>query len=38
MEADIVVLGADPERDVRNFATVRYTIRHGQVVYPVPPN
>jgi len=38
MEADIVVLGADPKRDVRNFATVRYTIRHGQVVYPIARN
>ena len=38
MEADIVVLGADPRQDVRNFATVRYTIRHGQVIYPVPQN
>jgi len=38
MEADIVVLGADPTRDVRNFASIRYTIRHGQVIYRVPQN
>ena len=38
MEADIAVLAADPVRDVRNFATIRYTIRHGQVIYPIPEN
>ena len=38
MEADIVVLGADPTRDVRNFASIRYTIRHGQVIYRIPQN
>lgn len=35
MAADIVVLGADPARDVRNFANVRYAIRNGRVIYPV---
>jgi imidazolonepropionase-like amidohydrolase len=36
MYADIVVLGADPTRDVRNFANVRYTVRNGHVIYPAP--
>jgi len=36
MEADVVVLSADPARDVRNFATIRYTIRKGQIIYPLP--
>ena len=31
--ADIVVLGADPAGDVRNFAKVDYTIRAGKVIY-----
>ncbi len=31
--ADIVVLGADPARDVRNFANVGFTIRAGKVIY-----
>jgi imidazolonepropionase-like amidohydrolase len=35
MDADLVVLGADPMRDVRNFATVRNTIRHGRAIYPI---
>jgi imidazolonepropionase-like amidohydrolase len=38
MDADLVVLEADPARDVRNFAAVRYTIRKGKVIYPVPKN
>ncbi|HKV04016.1 MAG TPA: amidohydrolase family protein [Candidatus Acidoferrales bacterium] len=38
MDADIVVLAADPARDARNFASVRYTIRRGRVIYPVPSN
>jgi imidazolonepropionase-like amidohydrolase len=33
LAADIVVLGADPSRDVRAFADVRYTIRDGRVIY-----
>jgi imidazolonepropionase-like amidohydrolase len=31
--ADIVVLNADPAKDVRNFADVEYTIRAGKVIY-----
>ena len=30
MDADLVVLDADPAVDVRNFAKVAYTIRGGQ--------
>lgn len=33
MDADIVVLDADPMRDVRAFAKVHYTIRRGTVIY-----
>jgi imidazolonepropionase-like amidohydrolase len=33
MTADLVVLDADPESDVRNFAKVAYTIRGGKIVY-----
>ncbi|MBV8115629.1 MAG: amidohydrolase family protein [Silvibacterium sp.] len=33
MDADLVVLDADPEADVRNFARVAYTIRNGKVIY-----
>jgi imidazolonepropionase-like amidohydrolase len=31
--ADVVVLSADPARDVRNFASIDYTIRAGKVIY-----
>jgi len=34
MDADLVVLNADPASDVRNFAHVAYTIRAGKVIYP----
>jgi len=33
MKANIAVLDADPETDVRNFAKVAYTIRDGKVIY-----
>jgi len=33
MNADLVVLGADPAQDVRAFSQVRYTIRNGNVIY-----
>lgn len=33
MDADLVVLDADPAADVRNFARVAYTIRDGKVIY-----
>src|SRR5262249_9808968 len=34
LDADLVVLGADPAQDATAFAKVRYTIRQGQVIYP----
>src|SRR5262245_24053332 len=34
MDADLVVLGADPAENPRNFTDVRYTIRQGRIVYP----
>ncbi len=33
MDADLVVLGADPASDARNFADVSCTIRGGRVLY-----
>ena len=33
MEADLVILSADPARDVAAFSRVRYTIRNGKVIY-----
>jgi imidazolonepropionase-like amidohydrolase len=33
MDADLVVLQADPAKDVTAFAKVRLTIRHGQTLY-----
>ena len=33
MDGDLVVLGADPERDPVAFSKVRYTIRSGKVIY-----
>ena len=35
MDADLVVLGSDPAKDVHNFTDVRYTIRQGRVIYPL---
>jgi imidazolonepropionase-like amidohydrolase len=34
MDADAVVLDADPEADVRNLAKVAYTLRGGKIIYP----
>jgi imidazolonepropionase-like amidohydrolase len=36
MDADFVVLAADPVRDVRAFSDVRYTVRAGRVIYTAP--
>lgn len=36
MDADLVVLAADPADDIRAFAKVRYTIRRGIVIYSAP--
>ncbi len=33
LDADLVVLDADPAADVKNFAKVAYTIRAGKVIY-----
>lgn len=37
LDADIVVLDADPADSPRNFAAVRCVIRSGKVIYPTPP-
>jgi imidazolonepropionase-like amidohydrolase len=34
MDADLVVLNADPAGDARNFANVHTTIRAGRTIYP----
>jgi imidazolonepropionase-like amidohydrolase len=33
LDADLVVLDADPVADVHNLAKVAYTIRAGQIIY-----
>lgn len=33
MDADFVVLNADPATDVKNLAKVKYTVRGGKVIY-----
>jgi imidazolonepropionase-like amidohydrolase len=33
MDADLVVLAADPTRDVRAFANARYTVRSGHIIH-----
>jgi imidazolonepropionase-like amidohydrolase len=33
LDADLVILDADPAADVRNLAKVAYTIRAGRVIY-----
>jgi imidazolonepropionase-like amidohydrolase len=37
MDADLVILDADPAGDVRNFAKVACTIREGKVIYRRQP-
>ena len=37
LDADLVVLAADPAADVRAFAAVRHAIRGGRVIYSAPP-
>ncbi len=37
MDADLVVLGADPALDVRGFAQVRCVFRTGVRIYTAPP-
>ncbi len=36
MDADLVVLSADPAQDVTNFSRVAFTIRLGKVVFGKP--
>ena len=36
MDADLVVLQHDPAADVRNFASVAYTIHKGRIIYKAP--
>jgi hypothetical protein len=36
MDADLVVLSADPAQDVTAFSRVRYTIRDGTIIYSSP--
>jgi len=38
MDADLVILSADPAIDANNLAKVRYTVRHGQIIYTSPLN
>jgi imidazolonepropionase-like amidohydrolase len=38
MQADLVVLSADPATDTTNFAKVRYTVRRGHIVYSASAN
>ncbi len=33
MDADVVVLKADPEKDIKNLAQVKYTLRKGKIIY-----
>ena len=33
MAGDVVVLGADPQKDIEAFANVHFTIRSGRVIY-----
>ena len=35
MDADLVVLAADPALDIRNLARVNYTFRQGRIIYSV---
>jgi imidazolonepropionase-like amidohydrolase len=36
MDADIVLLSADPAADVKAFSGVRYTLRKGKIIYGEP--
>jgi imidazolonepropionase-like amidohydrolase len=33
LDADLVVLDADPEQDVRALVRVRYAVRQGRTIY-----
>src|SRR5262249_24110369 len=36
MDADVVVLGADPAVDTRNFSNIVFTICRGKIIYQKP--
>jgi hypothetical protein len=36
MDADLVILGADPEQDAANFAKVCATYRQGKLIAAAP--
>jgi imidazolonepropionase-like amidohydrolase len=36
MDADLVVLSADPSQDSQNFSKVAYTIRQGKIIFGKP--
>ena len=33
MDADLVILGADPAQNISAFSRIRYTIRNGEIIY-----
>ena len=33
MDADLVILRADPAQNTSAFSTIRYTIRNGEIIY-----
>lgn len=33
MDADIVILSADPSQDIQAFSKVKYTLRQGEIIY-----
>jgi imidazolonepropionase-like amidohydrolase len=33
MDADLVILSADPAQDITALSKVRYTIRGGKIIY-----
>lgn len=35
MDADIVILAADPAKDIKALSNVRYTLRQGKILYQV---
>ena len=36
MDADLVILSADPSQDVTAFSKVAFTIRHGKIIFTKP--
>jgi len=33
MDADLVLVGGDPETNIRMLSNVRYTLRKGQIIF-----